>query len=322
MRFFHPFVFLSFWLFLTGCMTPEEPQTPDWVVHPPEATAQELYGVSVASSLPKTVLSAVGGLASAVYDAAQEPLRKYPLDSLQLQRTRRAMKAVLASLDYDGVEVKKKAPMDKNVAVLIAMERADLITQLTVRLQSHIRRLETEIAANTEGQPFFQRLAVLGKVNEEHAEVLAEIVLLETADPFTDLKPYLAFIERTRSAYDRLKFDASASVISDAGAIAFVVPLKKAFAAEGIGTAYFTQDAKHRGTVLLFADKQQERTQRGYFLKIRLRTKTRARKQILAKSEHYYQKISPENFKTAESAIAETFAADLRNKGLFHTLGF
>ena len=322
MRFFHHIIFLSLVLLMAGCLTPDTPKTPDWVEHPPEATPQELYGVSVASSLPKTVLSAIGGLATSVYDAAQEPLKAYPLDQQQKHLTQKAMKNVLASLDYDGIEVKQEVKMGKNVAVMIAMERADLIAQLSKKLQAHIDRLEAEIIANTD-VPFFRQLAVLGKVNEEHPAILAQIVLLQTADPFADIKPYLAFIKKTKNSYSHLKFTASVTVISDANAIALVEPLKKAFIAEGIKTANIPDRTNDkRGTVLLQADRQREKTAGGYALKIRLQLKTKTASETIATSEHYYQAVSRKSYKDAETIIAKTFASDIRENGLFHVLGF
>ncbi len=309
-----------FLLLFSGCMgTPSTPQIPKWVEHPPEATGTLLYGVSVADGKAKAVVAATSMLADAVFTAAHEPLKVLSLNRNEKRHVEKEMKRILATLDYRSVTVEEEHPMDKNVAVLVQMQRAEMLRQLRQRLQEHLERLQKHLDV-PKSTPQFGRLGAYGKAYEERFSLIAYAVLIQTLDPLAKLPEVSRFITQVTRRYDALKYSASVGTIADAGAIAFVEPLKKAFESEGIRTqSLITKDG---GTVLLFSNRQREMRGGEYYLSIRLRLQSKAAEKTVAEAEHFFRAVSPRGYDDAQRIIARTFTEQIREAGLFHYLNF
>jgi len=309
---FFPF----FAILLTGCFTPSTPDIPAWVQQPPAPTATTLYGVSVAENFDTALVSATGNIAVTVLKAAQPALETAVEDPRARKTVAAKMQTVLETIRYPDIEVEAKAEMGEEQAVLIRMPRARLASQLADRLQTHREQIETRLDAHRDA-PDFMRLGTLGRADEERPMLLAEITLLETADPAADTTLYRALSQRIETEFNALKFGASLTVISDANAIVYVEPLKKALRAEGIAPSGSTV-----GMILLFADSEQVRSGGRYTVKTRLRLESTAKGKQLAHSEHFLQGSALSGYDDARRQTGEALGELIEKEGLFHTLGF
>jgi hypothetical protein len=303
-------------LLSAGCFSPETPKTPAWVEHPPAPTAGELYGVSVADTFNDALLSATGNIASTVLKSAEASLEKEVRDEKLRKKSVSAMKTVLQAIDYPGVELKQRVAMGEQSAVLVSMPRSAFSAQILSHLQAHRKRIEDLLAAHT-ADPAFLRLGLLGRFHEEQPLLQAEITLLETADPSADTKGYRAFSQQIEHDYNALKFGAGVTIISDAGAIAYVAPLKQALRSEGIAAS-----GTRVGTVLLFGDSQMEHSGGLYSVKTRVRFESTVKGKRIAQSEHFLEARSAKGYDEARRKTAEALLKRIKKEGLFHTFGF
>ena len=314
---------------LGGCLTSQPDPAPEWVQKPPAATAQTLYGVSVASTKQEAEASAAGGIASSIFDTAEYRLRQ---TSGMAPALSKAMKNVLSSLDYGKAVLVKQSEIEKpadpddtdaetktDTAVLVSIERGEITAQLKTRLESRKARLEQGIETAGKAAAFMQ-MAQWGLCHEERNLLTAEAVLLETLDPASDSKPYRAFVAECETTYNRLKFESSAAVISDANAIVFVDILKKALVAEGISPNGMS--GKNAAAVSLLSDRQQNRNGNVFAMTVRIKTATRSDGTEIAASEHFYSAKSRESYDAVQKRIADQLAVSIRSEGLFHILGF
>jgi hypothetical protein len=313
---FHHFFLLAPVLFILACAVPREPAVPEWVQHPPDATLTELYGVSVAHTKEEAVVSAAGGIASGVLDAAT-PLVERETPDKQLQNAIVSeMKNVLKTLNYSKITLKEQAPVGEETAVLVAMKRSDFIAQMKQRVQRQSNALSPAVNAEA-GTADFARLGALGSAHETQPLFLADILLLETVDPAADTAAYRTLSKKIEEAYNALKFGMGVTVISDANAIVYVETVKKALRSEGIAPG-----GKPSGTLLLTADSQQEHAGSGYSVRTRLRIESTVKERKLAQRELYLQARSENGYTDAHRKTAEVLRETLRKEGLFHTLGF
>ena len=154
---FRPLLLILPFLFVLGCTAPQQPVVPPWVQQPPVATAEELYGVSVAPTPEAAIVSAAGGIASGVLDAAKPLVTRETGDSQLRSEIVSRMKQVLQSLDYSKIKLKEQSPMEKNTAVLVAMQRSDVIAQLKRALQELSGTLSAAVNPKA-GTPDFAKL--------------------------------------------------------------------------------------------------------------------------------------------------------------------
>jgi hypothetical protein len=303
-------------LLSAGCFAPETPKIPAWVEHPPAPTATELYGVSVADTFNEAFVSATGNIASTMLLAAEASLEKQTRDENLRKKSAAAMKAVLQEIDYPGVELKERASMGEQSAVLIRMPRRAFSAQISSRLQAHKKRVENHLAAHA-ADSTFAHLGLLGSFHEEQPVLLAEIILLETADPSADTTGYRAFMQKIEDDYNALKFGASITIISDANAIVYVDPLKKALISEGIAPS-----GSPVGTILLFGDSQKEHSGGRYSVKTRVRFESTVKGERIARKEHFLEAHSANGYEEARRQTADALQKLIKKEGLFHTLGF
>lgn len=300
----------------SGCLTPQTPEVPAWVEHPPAPTATELYGVSVAKSKEEAFLSAIGNIAATILKGAQLPLARHTRDVNERQAITKAMERALQEIDYPDVVLKQEAEMGEEYAVLITMPRAVFAAQIDARLKAHRETLEQQ-AKTDEHAPLFQKLGKLGAAHEEKPMLLAEVFLLETADPGSDTNPYHAFAEQMDSAYNTLKFGVAVNVISDAEGIVYVDTMEKALRAEGM-----LPTGNRIGLLLMHADSQQERRNGLFHVTMRLRLESVAKGEQLARNELFLEAVSSHSFVDARRQTAEGLKKRIRDEGIFHTLGF
>jgi hypothetical protein len=303
-------------LLSAGCFSPETPKVPVWVEHPPAPTAGELYGVSVADTFNEALVSATGNIASTMLISAEASLEKKVRDETLRKKSVAAMKSVLQTIDYPGVELKQRAEMGEQSAVLVRMPRSAFAEQILLHLKAHKKRIEDLLAAHTD-DPAFVRLGLLGRSHEEQPLLLAEITLLETANPSADTKPYRAFSQQIEDDYNALKFGTSLTIISDADAIVYVAPLKKALRSEGIAAS-----GNQVGTILLFGDSQREHSGGLYHVKTRVRFESTVKRKRIAQSERFLEARSANGYDEARRKTAESLVKLIKKEGLFHTFGF
>jgi hypothetical protein len=303
-------------LLSAGCFSPETPKTPAWVEHPPAPTAGELYGVSVANTFNEALISATGNIALTMLKSAEASLETKVRDEKLRKKSVSAMKTVLQAIDYPGVELKQRAAMGEQSAVLVRMPRSAFSAQILSHLKAHKKRIEDLLAAHT-ADPAFMRLGLLGRSHEEQPLLLAEITLLETADPSADTNKYREFSQQIEADYNALKFGTSITIISDAGAIAYVGPLKKALRSEGIATS-----GNRVGTILLFGDSQREHSGGLYRIKTRVRFESTVKGKRIAQSERFLEARSAKGYDEARRDTAEALLKLIKKEGLFHTFGF
>ncbi|WP_345972333.1 hypothetical protein [Sulfurimonas diazotrophicus] len=306
---------LTVTLLFSGCLTPTTPEVPAWVEHPPPPTATTLYGVSVAESKEAAYVSALGSIASTMLKGAEPLLEQRVRDVNERSQASAAMRTVLQEIDYPGVAVKEEAEMGEDHAVLITMPRSIFAAQIDARLKVHRQTIEAHLPP--EDAPLFTQLGRLGAAHEEKPMLLAEVLLLETADPAADTKPYYAFAEKTDAAYNALKFGVALSVISDAEAIVYVDTVEQALRSEGM-----TPTGNRIGLLLLHADSQQERRNGLFNVTMRVRLESVAKGERIAQNEFFLEAVSPQSFSDAKRRTAEALKTRLRERGLFRTLGF
>lgn len=312
----HYFLCLAPVLFFLGCSAPKEPEIPQWVQEPPAATATELYGVSVADTSEEAVLSAAGGVAAVVLNAAAPSADRETADKRLRGEITSGMRQILTRLNYAKITVKERAAMGEKTAVLVAMQRSDFVAQMKQALQARSDALSPAVNAEA-GTPAFARLGALGAAHETRPLLLAEILLLETVEPAADTSTYRALSQKIESDYNALKFDTGITVISDANAIVYVETVKKALRSEGI-----LPEGKPAGTLLLYADSQQDFAGGIYSVKTRLRIESTVKGEKIAENQLYLQARSPEGYGDARQKTATELVKTIRNGGLFHTLGF
>jgi hypothetical protein len=311
-------------LVIAGCAgVSEESTVPEWVKEPPVANSTKVYGVFVAATEQEAFKSAAAGLVSSVYKAAKTTLETIVTDEHIKSQADRALKAELSSLDYTGISIKETKKIGEDTAVLVSMDRQEITVQLKRKIDEHIDILNKSInTAKT--KTLFIRLAMLGKAHEERPKLIAEAALLKTIDPEADTKYIFDFTSGVEADYDKSKFEVSAGIISDAGSIYFVQPLKKAFAAEGIKPS--GPDKKHtdgsNATILLASDKQQEKSAGKYRLKIHLRINTKVGGITVATKEHIFTTASTKSYHDATQQAASLMTAKIHKDGVFHILGF
>ena len=313
---FHRLLLIGPALFFLACSAPKEPEVPQWVQQPPVATATELYGVSVAHTPEEAILSAAGGIASGVLEAATPAAERETGDKQLRGEIISAMKQLLARLDYSRITVKERSAMGEDTAVLVTMRRSDFVSQMKQALQTRSDALSPAVNLGTD-TPAFTRLGALGSAYETRPLLLAEILLLETVDPAAETSAYRALSKKIEEKYNALKFGMGITVISDANAIVYVETLKKALRSEGI-----LPGGKPSGTLLLYADSQQEHTGGIYSVMTRLRIESTVAGQKIAEKELYLQARSAEGYGASRQKTAEMLAKTIRREGLFHTLGF
>jgi hypothetical protein len=302
-------------LMLSGCLTPATPQVPEWVQHPPDATANELYGVSVAATPAEALVSATGGIATSILNTAKPQLAKTQFADALREKIVSEMKTVLETMDYSAITVKEHVAMGKDTAVLIAMQRSGFAAQMNTRLEKHSEAIKQQLTEA--GNDDFTRLCRLGSLNEDQPRLLAEIFLLETLNPAADTSAYRMLSKQVNDSYNRLKFGMGVNIISDANAIVFVHTLNKALRSEGLNPS-----GKPSGTILLYADSEQEHSGGGYSVKTRLRIESTVKGKKIMEKEHYLQASSPDGYADARRKTGDALMQIIKQEGLFHTLGF
>jgi len=301
---------------MTACFAPKTPEVPVWVAEAPIADDAAFYGVSVAATYDEAVASATTNIGAHVFASAEPRLQTGEGDEALRRRIVSQMKTLLRDADFPDVTVKEHAAMDEKTAVMVQMPRKGYAAQLASRLRTQSDAIENAFASSANA-PLFFRLGIRGKAYEERALLLAESVLLSTADPAADTAGIHALVRTIASDYNTLKFGTDIGIISDAGAIVYVDTMKKAFRAEGIGTA-----GSAAGTLLLYADSQQEHSGGSYHVKTRLRLVSTVDGKPVAQSERYLAARSDEGYSDAREQTAEALARIIKEEGLFHTLGF
>ena len=315
MRFFPLWLLIPI-LFIQGCSVPQQPEVPTWVQEPPAATAEEIFGVSVASTPDEAVVSAAGGVAANILQAAEPLASRQTGDNQQRREIIADMKITLQSLDYSQIKVKEQAPLDKDTAVLVTMQRSDVVSQLKQTLTKTSDELSPAAKQATD-TPAFVRLGVLGAAHEKQPQFLAKILLLETVDPSTDTSAYRNLSKQIENDYDAIAFGMAVNIISDAGGIVYVETFKQAFRSEGI-----VSDGKPSGTILLYTDSQQEHTGNSYSVRIRLRIESTADSHKIVQNELYLDGRSSRSYDEARQKTADVLMKKIRDEGLFETLGF
>ena len=311
-------------LIMSGCAgTSNEGAVPKWVKEPPVSNDTQIYGVSVAGTKPEAFKSAVTGLAGSIYKAAGITLKNMNMDEHVKSQADNAIKHELSSLDYTNVSIKETKKINKDTAVLVSMDRQEVAKQLKRKMNEHMDLLGKSInIAKTKTQ--FVHLAMLGRAHEESPRLIARAVLLKTIEPETDTKYIFDFISKVETDYDKSRFDASVNIISDAGSILFVQPLKKAFAAEGIKTSGLGKKDTDgtNATILLISDKQQEKSVGKYRLRVHLHIKTKTDGATVATEGHSFTTVSTESYHDARQQIASLLTKKIHENGVFHILGF
>jgi hypothetical protein len=308
-------LFAALLAFMTAC-APKKPSVPTWVKQPPAATQTELFGVSVAHTPEEAVVSAAGGIAAAVLDAAK-PLLKSEVPNKGIRRkTEKQMKLALQSLDYNATKVKEQVAMGKETAVLVSIPRAGF----AVQLESRLRKRSNEIAfalSKYAHAPQFEHLGVLGALHEDQADFIADILLVQTLKPAADLTAYRKQLQKVESDYNAFRFGVGVTVISDAGGIFYVETMQKALRSEGVNPS-----AASLGTILISSDSQRDLTGATYRVKTRLHIRCTVDGKQVAQSEHYLEGTSTQSYADASRNTANSLSKIIAKEGLFHTLGF
>lgn len=303
-----------FALLLSGCLTPSTPKVPAWVANPPAATDTELFGVSVADTPAKAYVSAIGGIASAVLESTEPLIKERYTDEDMRRRIIASAKTVMRTLDYSTAVVKERVPLDKQTAILVAIPRQTVASQLAAALAKEANATKRAIAHNGTA---LVRLGTLGRAYEARPRLLSLAFLLGTVDPAANTRPYYALVKEIEERYNAMKFGLGITLISDANGIVYVPILDKALRAQGI-----TPGGKNVGTILISADSQTEHTDGIYRVKTRVRFTATADGSTVARREHFLEGASRRNLTDAKTHTAETLEARIKKAGLFHTLGF
>lgn len=301
-------------ILFTACLTPKTPEPPEWVAEPPEVNATNVFGVSVADTPEAAYRSAVGGIAATLFKAA-EPLiaERFP-DPGEESALTAAVRSRLARLDYAHVIRLSQQPMEEQTAVMVTLPRADIAEQIAAWESSLQARLQA-MREHAVSLPAYARVSVLGRAHETLPDFKAVLLLGELLGdtPRTD---GWELAERVEDAYRRIKFGLNVAVISDAEAIVFAEPLKRALRAEGLNPV----GVPPQGTILLNADSQQSRGGGVTRLTMRLGITPKAKGQACG-GVTLFLKGSGTDLDAARRSCAEALADTLGNAGLFHTVG-
>lgn len=301
---------------VSGCLSPEKPMIPEWVQHPPKATATELLGVSVAHSPKEAIVSAAGGIASGVLEAAEPRVEQEVSGNHLRHKTSAEMKAILQKMDYSSVKVKEEVAMDKETAVLVSIQRSTFADELRTRMQALSEKVTGTLNTH-KNDPDYARLGYLGSLHEDRYIYLAHMILLETVDPTADLTVYKTQMKAVEDSFNTLKFGMGVTIISDPNAIVFVETMKMALRAEGINPL-----GTPAGTLLLYADSQQDHSGASFTVKTRLRIESTIKGTKIVQSEHFLQAQSSQSYADASRKTSDALAKIIKYEGLFHTLGF
>lgn len=306
----------AFALFISGCLTPETPKTPAWVESPPAATKTELYGVSVSDTPAQAFLSATGGIAATILNDAEPRIKHLSSDTKMRQRIRTAAKAIMGELNYSDIVPKEQATLNQQTAVLVSIPRKTMARQLSSLLKQDEEQIRSSIE-NSKKHSMLERLGTMGKAYESLPRLLAEIALAEAVDPALESASGHALAEKIAHDYNAIKFGLNVTVISDAEGIVYVDTLYKALRAQGI-----VPGGKQIGTILIYADAQQQHTLNRYEVTMRVRFESTDGDISAAKAEHFLRASSKDSYTEAKKRSATLLAKQIEEKGLFHTLGF
>lgn len=300
---------------LSACMGPKTPQTPDWVEHPPAATPTQRYGVSVAPNLAAATLSAAGGIASGLYEEAEPLVLRHFKDPARQKEVLSWTKKVLTDLDYTSLKLETSSEMEQQSAVMLSMPRLALATQLEAEVAQQTTALKNVLKAASTSNGF-AKIGLLGKAYESLPRFYAWSVLLET-ETGTEAREAFKTADSIEAAYFRDCFGAPISVIGDAEAIFLVNTLQHALRSRSLDPSGMPE-----GTILLSAQKQKESSSGRITLRTKLLIRAQEGDGTLLTERTVLLKATADTLQTAQEECARHLSRMIRDQGLFGTVGF
>ena len=314
-------------LLIFGCADPKPQPVPSWITTPTQNTSEKLYGNGAGKTLLEASSQALNIIASNLYLTAHIAMEKetHPVringDEQTLEDVNNIIKDELGALSLVESTIEKSVVRDQNHIVLMSIKREQFFQFEKKRLDTQIDQIKTSLKEAEKLSPL-KHFSLLHKAQLQREEVLAKAVLLQTIQPTFSMAPYDTYINDIDQKYNTLKATFRIQLISDATAMRFSAPIKKALSSEGFIVNSTLQKDKNTITVMLTATQKQDESNGYKTVKIRLSVSTKNSTKKLSSALHTLSGKSRSSYEEARRQAADHLTKKIRNSDIFSVLGF
>jgi len=335
---------LLFIFIIIGCGQPEPEAYPEWYTNPPKTTTSTLYSIAIDTNETTAKHSAELVLRSELLKGVQKDFtsKNHPINQLytkkDLPELKKALKYHAARLRFEDTTIEEVAlkPEDEtgsNTAnndedapkittmVLISVDSETLFKSTKKTLNAKITLFQQRLSISQQ-QSALHAYMVLKEIQNQKTSIVFHAELLRILDPSFSNKKYFKFLYEMDSLYEILKKEINLSIISDANAISFVKPIKKALKAQGLQVSSMKMNAP-RSYKLLLTSAVKNDTLYGFKVqRIQITSRLQKKsKQEVAKNVTVFEGKSRYDAKDARKHALEQYKTQIKQQGIFTILG-
>lgn len=337
MRHYYFILIASF--LIIGCGQPEPETYPSWYIKPPQSTSERLYSIAIDANETAAKSSAELLLRSEIlkqvkkdFETPEHPI-KHSITPKEYQASKKLLGFYASRIIFTDSKIEEvaKKPLDDEekkeekrpatTMVLISVDAQALFQNTQSTLNTKINKLQKEFQT-AKSISALHAFVVLEQIQKQKYDIAFQAELLHVIDNSFSNTKYFKFLYEMTNLDAILKKEINISIISDANAISFVKPIKKALQDTGLQVSGMKMNAPRTYTLLITSRVKKDSIYGFNVARIQVQTRIKTKsKKLVAENTITFEGKSRYDNKDARKLALGQYTVQMQKQGIFSMLG-